>query len=282
MTIKSFLMSAATAALLAGTAGAQTTTDDTTMSDDTQAVDQDSGYADATEGKQITSLEEMTVGDVLGMQVFNKNAESIGEIDYVISDGQSASAVIGIGGFLGLGEYTVALPLDEFELNPEEWSLVVDRDKDALKEQPEFDESGAESLPDDTPVADLLMASDEGADSDGAADVETDVETDADSDGGDTDAATDTDADAGDADGADTDAGADAETEGSDSDMSTDGADAETEGDAATDGADAEAGTDAEATTDGADVDADAEVDADADASADTEAETEEEPEVQN
>lgn len=49
--------------------------------------------------------------DVIGMRVYNANNEHIGEIDDVIlADGKDLRAyVIGVGGFLGVGERDVAL-----------------------------------------------------------------------------------------------------------------------------------------------------------------------------
>ena len=109
----------------------------------------------------FASLDEMTVGDVVGFVAYDPEDNRIGEIDYVVANGDGADAVIGIGGFLGLGEYTVALPLEDFELREDGMSFVLSTDKETLKEQPEFDESDVEGLPDETPVADLLPAEEE-------------------------------------------------------------------------------------------------------------------------
>ena len=58
------------------------------------------------------------------MRTESPDGEAIGEVDYVIEGENGLEAVIGIGGFLGLGEYTVALPLSDFELN-EDYSAFV-------------------------------------------------------------------------------------------------------------------------------------------------------------
>lgn len=158
MTLRTLLMSAGAAAILAGAATAQST--DGTMTGDTATGMQgDASMAPA--APQFTSIEEMTVGDVLGMNTVDPEGATIGEIDYVIEQPEGVAAVIGIGGFLGMGEYTVALPLEDFELNPEGTAFVLSTDKETLKAQPEFDESGAESLPAETPVAGLLESGDD-------------------------------------------------------------------------------------------------------------------------
>ncbi|ETX12756.1 hypothetical protein OCH239_17350 [Roseivivax halodurans JCM 10272] len=113
------------------------------------------------EQEQPTSLAEMTVGDVTGMNVFGPEDDRIGEIDYVIDRGDGPEAIIGIGGFLGLGEYTVALPMDNFQLQQDPEGFGIDTDRETLEQQPEIDESEVEALPDDTMMSDLM--SDTGA-----------------------------------------------------------------------------------------------------------------------
>lgn len=176
MKLTTILMSTASAVILAGGVAAQDVstdsdtgmnsgaevqaTDDTAvMGADGQVGVEDTATVDpgaAAPAPDFTSLEGMTVGDVLGMKVTDPTFAEIGDIDYIVPDGESASAVIGIGGFLGLGEYTVALPISDFIYDAEQRVLVLHTDKETLKTHPEFDESGAESLPDETPVASLM------------------------------------------------------------------------------------------------------------------------------
>lgn len=152
---KHFWMSTAVAMMIASGAVAQdTATPDTGMAD---------GGADAAMvAPQFTSLEEMTVADMIGRFVYDPEGEQISEIDYVISGVSGAEVVLGIGGFLGLGEYTVALPLTEFELAEDGTSLRLGTDKETLKTYPEFDESGVESLPDETSIGTLLAQAEGG------------------------------------------------------------------------------------------------------------------------
>ncbi|MBF9034965.1 hypothetical protein HKCCE2091_12005 [Rhodobacterales bacterium HKCCE2091] len=103
------------------------------------------------------TIEEMTVGEFIGLNVLSADGEDVGEIDYVIAGTEEPAAVIGIGGFLGLGEYTVALPVSAFDYDAEERTLVVNWTEEELRAQPEFDESEAESLPDDMLMSDLMM-----------------------------------------------------------------------------------------------------------------------------
>jgi len=52
-----------------------------------------------------------------GVNVYNNNNESIGEIKELLVDssGKVSAAVIGVGGFLGVGEHDVAVPFDQLK-----------------------------------------------------------------------------------------------------------------------------------------------------------------------
>lgn len=54
---------------------------------------------------------------LIGVDVYNNQNEKIGEIDELImtSNGQIAGAVIGVGGFLGMGERNVMVPLNQLK-----------------------------------------------------------------------------------------------------------------------------------------------------------------------
>ncbi|MCJ7875056.1 hypothetical protein Q4577_11380 [Marinovum sp. 2_MG-2023] len=145
---------AAVFALMSGAAFAQETTMDPT--DDPVAESVTEMPETMAETPMFTSLQDMTVGDVVGLNVHDREGNDIGEIDYVVAQADGAAGVIGIGGFLGLGEYTVAIALEEFQLGDDGASLVLGADKESLKALPEFDESGVEGLPDDLLVSSLI------------------------------------------------------------------------------------------------------------------------------
>lgn len=80
---------------------------------------------------------------VIGEGVYNRAGERIGEVDELIVDGSGriAAAVIGVGGFLGLGERKVAMSFSAFEMTREASGnprLVVDIGKEALRGAPEY------------------------------------------------------------------------------------------------------------------------------------------------
>lgn len=74
--------------------------------------------------------------------VYDRNDNKIGVInDLVIDrDGRIAAVVIGVGGFLGIGEKNVAVPFQDVKISMRdnnEW-LVLDRSKDDLRAAPAF------------------------------------------------------------------------------------------------------------------------------------------------
>ena len=161
MKLSHMTLGAAAIALMAGGALAQDTTapaaDPSVPNTEMQAEPNTTMGGDAPVlAPEYTSIDEMTVGDVVGTVVYGPENDRIGEIDYVVAQPEGPAGVIGIGGFLGLGEYTVAIGLDEFTLQ-DDGTFMLPMEKEILKDMPEFDESGVEGLPDETLVADLMM-----------------------------------------------------------------------------------------------------------------------------
>jgi sporulation protein YlmC with PRC-barrel domain len=60
---------------------------------------------------------QVMASKLIGTRVMSANNESIGDINDVIMDrnGQAVAAVVGVGGFLGIGEKDVAVPFASLE-----------------------------------------------------------------------------------------------------------------------------------------------------------------------
>ena len=54
---------------------------------------------------------------LVGLNVYNDNNESLGSINDLLTDktGNIKAVIIGVGGFLGVGEHLVAVPLDKIK-----------------------------------------------------------------------------------------------------------------------------------------------------------------------
>lgn len=75
-------------------------------------------------------------------KVRNSAGEDLGRIeDFVInaSTGEVSYAVLSFGGFLGMGDKLFAVPMQAMRVDTENHTLILDTDKEKLKEAPGFD-----------------------------------------------------------------------------------------------------------------------------------------------
>lgn len=135
------------------TAGPRGTTMDTTRTDrpamggttaspDRATRDTAAANRDATR-KGFTKTGEMSADALIGTNVKNKQGETIGEIKdiHLNKDGSVKAAVVGVGGFLGMGERNVLMPWNQIEIARENDADIVVRteaSKDSLKAMPEY------------------------------------------------------------------------------------------------------------------------------------------------
>ncbi len=77
--------------------------------------------------------------DIIGKTVYNDNNKKIGDVnDVIFSRNNSASfVVIGVGGFLGMGEHDVAVPLSRIKHDNDKL-ILAGATKEALKKMREF------------------------------------------------------------------------------------------------------------------------------------------------
>ena len=77
--------------------------------------------------------------------VHNRAGERIGSVnDLIVSpDTTIAAALVGVGGFLGIGEKEVAVPFSMIEVvrRDNDWHLVIDATKEALKDAPSYEDT---------------------------------------------------------------------------------------------------------------------------------------------
>lgn len=79
---------------------------------------------------------------IIGNKVVNTEGEQLGNIrDLMIDldDAQIAYAVLSFGGFMGLGDKLFAIPLEALQFDSKNKSVILDVDKDVLKNAPGFD-----------------------------------------------------------------------------------------------------------------------------------------------
>lgn len=78
--------------------------------------------------------------ELTGKTAISSDGEEIGDISAVVRSqtGNDLHAVVDVGGFLGIGERTVAIPLQKGEIN-EEGDLRLSATREELEQMPEYD-----------------------------------------------------------------------------------------------------------------------------------------------
>jgi sporulation protein YlmC with PRC-barrel domain len=83
-----------------------------------------------------------TVTNFYKQNVYDPSDNKIGDIDDVLIDkaGSVSALIVGVGGFLGMGEKDVAIPFSDVHASEKnnKWYLVLNTTKDALKTAPGF------------------------------------------------------------------------------------------------------------------------------------------------
>jgi hypothetical protein len=94
---------------------------------------------------QSQNASEWRGSKLIGATVYGNENESIGEInDVLIGDsGNIKAAIVGVGGFIGIGEKNVAIPFAELNIKRKPDSSAIDKitvsyTKDQLKNAPKF------------------------------------------------------------------------------------------------------------------------------------------------
>jgi sporulation protein YlmC with PRC-barrel domain len=93
---------------------------------------------------------EVRASRLIGTRVRNAAGESIGDINDVVlgSDGQVRAVIVGVGGFLGLGEREVAVAMDALQLQAGQSgasTVTVDVMRETLKDAPRWTWAGETS-----------------------------------------------------------------------------------------------------------------------------------------
>ena len=91
----------------------------------------------AAETMSSLPADSFTVTDYYKQDVYDNSKNTVSKIDDVLIDksGKITALIVGVGGFLGMGEKDVALPFSavKAEKKDNKWYLTVDGTKDSLK-----------------------------------------------------------------------------------------------------------------------------------------------------
>ena len=150
--MKRTLTAVALATVLAAPAFAQTSTPPAATSPSAQSsmpaqsttASSQSGMSGAT-FMQNQQASDWRASKLIGATVYGSDNASIGEVNELLlaSDGKVNGVVIGVGGFLGVGEKNVAVPFEKLNVTRKADSAAIDKitisfTKDELKNAPTF------------------------------------------------------------------------------------------------------------------------------------------------
>jgi sporulation protein YlmC with PRC-barrel domain len=103
--------------------------------------------------------EAMTVTHWYKQSVYDPSDAKIGEVMDVLvdRDGKIAALIVGVGGFLGMGEKDVAVPFNAVQFKTKDnnkWYSVMNTTKDALKNAPgyKYDRTAMSWIPENAPA----------------------------------------------------------------------------------------------------------------------------------
>lgn len=97
------------------------------------------------DGYAVAAMEDLTTEDLTGARVYGSNDEDVGEVSELLmtDSGELGRAVIDVGGFLGLGEHPVAIPLEELTIMRTEdggdFRVYIDSTQETLEAQPKYE-----------------------------------------------------------------------------------------------------------------------------------------------
>lgn len=135
---------------------------------DTMATDQDAEAPDVAATDEVyvgeQAAEEDLASNWIGQSLYNPSDENLGDINDILigQDGQIRAVIVGVGGFLGIGEKDVAVSFAAIEPRADEdgdTSLYLNATQEQLEAAPEFKtlaDLEAERLANQPPPADPM------------------------------------------------------------------------------------------------------------------------------
>ncbi len=120
--------------------------DDMQQSSDQAAADQDRGPSMQVDGYQTAEAGTFTADELTGAEFYGSE-ERMGEVSEAVvgsNAGEVTDLVVDIGGFLGLGAHSVAIPFDEVEImraeSGDDLRVYVDMTREDMEQMPEYEE----------------------------------------------------------------------------------------------------------------------------------------------
>jgi sporulation protein YlmC with PRC-barrel domain len=114
---------------------------------DVAATEEEGGWTDEM-NTVFADIADQQFAELIGMDVASADGEVVGEVDNFALHGENVVAIVGVGGFLGIGEHEVALSFGDMTYDGEKL-VLSSLTEDQLREMPEYDEAEPNYLPED-------------------------------------------------------------------------------------------------------------------------------------
>ncbi len=115
----------------------------TAATDPAPAVDGKMSSSLIVPSESLTGATLITASDFTGKRIYSKAGDDIGEVNDVLlsADGKISAVILGVGGFLGIGEKDVLVSMSSIDMqrSGDVVKLVVDATKEMLTSAPTFD-----------------------------------------------------------------------------------------------------------------------------------------------
>jgi hypothetical protein len=98
----------------------------------------------ATEGQTNANIQmAISLNNYNGKEVITSTGDSVGTIDKLVTSNSDHAvyAVVGVGGFLGIGQRNAAIPVHQLHLQGDKWVLSTDITVDSLKKGMKYEKS---------------------------------------------------------------------------------------------------------------------------------------------
>lgn len=109
-----------------------------------QASQETQGSQQQTASAESGDLEGIRAqaNELIGKDVINQDGDQVGELTNLVISPEDGSvyAVLSVGGFLGIGDKEIAMPLDRLQLQGENVTLMSQKDEEQLENMPDYDE----------------------------------------------------------------------------------------------------------------------------------------------
>lgn len=107
----------------------------------------------AANAQSMDNLSQLSAEEFIGRDVVNLRGDEVGEVeDLVVDQDKAVFAVISVGGFLGMGDKNVTVPIDQLKLGENELIMTSETTEDQLKDMPAYDKEAYQPFDRNQPI----------------------------------------------------------------------------------------------------------------------------------